>query len=274
MNLDWIAGFFDGEGSVTLQPSRHRGCKYGYLFTPEITISQKSRLILDEIQRLLKIGKVLGERRGRFEIWRLRIRRHQEIRRFIVLFSRRVKMKKEQLSLLREGLDLLGQTPRGGSGLWFGAIPKPDILRLLEIAITIRKLNGKRGKRTNNLEQIQQQITDFDENTYERKLQASWQRRIAPLIEQHRKEMASRPSASVIFDLYWNKRLTLPQVATEVNSTVQRVRRTMTDHSISCRPRGRQSFTECTPDSSVDQSNYLISPGLQCGAKERSGTHT
>jgi len=80
MNLDYIAGFFDGEGSVSLQFHRMPSCKYGYQFLPAIIITQKNRQIIEAIQSFLKVGRLYPRRTG---VWNLEVRKQSDIRKFI-----------------------------------------------------------------------------------------------------------------------------------------------------------------------------------------------
>jgi intein-encoded DNA endonuclease-like protein len=58
MNLDWIAGFFDGEGSVSAILDQDKKCFYGYKIIPHIQIAQKTKDILIEIEKFLNMGYV------------------------------------------------------------------------------------------------------------------------------------------------------------------------------------------------------------------------
>lgn len=59
MNEDYIAGFFDGEGSAMIMTVKRKK-KFGavYRFRPVISIAQKHRKILDEIKNYLQIGHI------------------------------------------------------------------------------------------------------------------------------------------------------------------------------------------------------------------------
>ena len=60
MNDDYIAGFFDGEGSAMILTVRvKRGEKMFYRFRPVVKISQKTRPALQAIQRHLGYGTVV-----------------------------------------------------------------------------------------------------------------------------------------------------------------------------------------------------------------------
>lgn len=54
MNINWLAGFFDGEGCVTICHSKTRPHAYEL----HVTISQGNRKILDKIKKILGYGDV------------------------------------------------------------------------------------------------------------------------------------------------------------------------------------------------------------------------
>lgn len=228
MNLDWIAGFFDGEGSVSLQFHRMPSCKYGYQFLPCISISQKTRNILECIQKQLQMGRLYTNG----EQWRLEIRRQQNLRQFVTLFSSRTQMKRQQLLLLIEALGLLHQGPMRGAELWGGALPKSNVLRLLEIVVAIRELNGIRGKRTNDIGKIREYVINFDEESYQKRIRISWKKRIAPLIERAARRRDLKLSPDTIRSLYWEKGFSAEEVARYFDCDKRTILRQMKRHSI------------------------------------------
>lgn len=52
LTLDYVAGFLDGEGSVTLSRDR----KHAQFKTPMVTFSNNIRSILEDIQQFLNLG--------------------------------------------------------------------------------------------------------------------------------------------------------------------------------------------------------------------------
>lgn len=138
MNLDWIAGFFDGEGSVSLQIYRKADRRCGYGFTPRITITQAaySQHILKHIQSELDLGGLCRCTRG---VSQLEFRKLDAVSKFIQLFTERSHVKKTRLCLLAKAVSLLQNRKKK-------TLSKKTIIELLRIAAQIRDLNNKRRK--------------------------------------------------------------------------------------------------------------------------------
>jgi DNA-binding XRE family transcriptional regulator len=106
MNLDYIAGFFDGDGYTSLGFSKATGCRYGFHVRIEIGISQsrnQPRNIPKEIHDRLRFGKY----REHGFMRTVCFRNFEEIGRFICLFKQRVLMKRGALNLLERALGIL-----------------------------------------------------------------------------------------------------------------------------------------------------------------------
>ncbi len=59
--FDYIAGFFDADGSFTVSIKKQPGCKFGYAVDPEIKISihKKDAKVLYLIKEALQCGKIV-----------------------------------------------------------------------------------------------------------------------------------------------------------------------------------------------------------------------
>ena len=144
LNLDWIAGFFDGEGSCYI--SVKRGTKRGsgrhrWQFGPRIIITQKDKGILEKIKETLGMGRIIRSRNGNGDLkeYQWYIRKKQDFKKFIALMEERIVLKRRQLLLLKEYITL-----NPGRKHWCSN-PK-SLLRALEIALEISKLNhSKKG---------------------------------------------------------------------------------------------------------------------------------
>jgi intein/homing endonuclease len=155
MNLDYIAGFFDGEGSASVALVRHSTAVYGYKVGPRIRITQKTREILDQIQEFLAMG---GIRRDR-KCWNLHMERRQDCLRFVELIAPRAKIKSKQLLLLKEVLETTDDGRQGGIGVY---LPKNRMLHALDLIEQIRNLNGNKRVR-NDLGSVRKNVLKFDE---------------------------------------------------------------------------------------------------------------
>jgi hypothetical protein len=164
LSLDYIAGFFDGEGSVTLGIYRSPKTKYGFGFFTRISISQKQPEVLFLIKQSLGFGEVETFK----EYSNYRIRKKPDVLRFIDLMQPKVNIKKAQLMLLKEAIVILykqiekGKCPRT-------PYTKEETLQLLEIANKLRALNRK-GPNSTNLEQAKAAITVFNEEQYRQRI--------------------------------------------------------------------------------------------------------
>lgn len=115
LSLDYIAGFFDGEGCITIikykRDSKHSGNK-GYGLQTDITLVQKDINILNEIKETLEKFSIHGkiEKHTTNDVWLLRIRNFDNQQRFCDLFENRLILKKSQLLLLKEYIKVRMET--------------------------------------------------------------------------------------------------------------------------------------------------------------------
>lgn len=75
MNYQWLAGIFDGEGSVSIY------IKKSGTASVTIAISQNNLMHLQQIQQFLGYGTIQPKKKGGYD---LRIRRKADIHRFIL----------------------------------------------------------------------------------------------------------------------------------------------------------------------------------------------
>lgn len=140
MNLDWIAGFFDGEGSVSLRVARNSTCKSNYQFLPEITIGQKTPFIINAIHKRLRLGHVYPMGGG----WQFVVHSRSEICKFISIMLTRTCLKKRHLLLLKRALSLLANQPKPSERFRGKGLSKETMLQLVGIVEEIRGLNRSR----------------------------------------------------------------------------------------------------------------------------------
>ena len=123
-------------------------------------------------------------------------------------------------------------TNQRGNQLWGGAMPKQNVLRLLDIVTAIRRLNGIRGKRTNDVMSIRAAVVKFDERAYQRRIREGWRKRIAPLIEQARKRIDLRLPPETIRDMYWRQSLSAEDIGNHFHCNKTTILRQMERHLI------------------------------------------
>jgi len=135
LSLDWIAGFFDGEGSVSISirkdDRRNHGSYFGFYFDVRIRIGQKNPEILTKIQRFLGFGFTSGSE--------FVVRKHDDIKRFIELIGSRSLVKKEEIDLMAKTIPLLSH--RGSV-----YIPKENAEKILGIIERLHKIPSRKGK--------------------------------------------------------------------------------------------------------------------------------
>jgi hypothetical protein len=153
MNLDWIAGFFDGEGSVSIQIQRKRDSRFGYRFTPRVSIAQKKRDVLDEIQKSLKMGHVYPSppAGAGSSTWRMEVCNREQLVKFCSLFLNRILLKRRQLVLLSSAISLLQDREAK-------ILSKQLVIRLVEIAQQIRVLNDHKRSPHTDLTEVRRRL--------------------------------------------------------------------------------------------------------------------
>lgn len=164
ITLNYIGGFFDGEGSITVGIYKSPKTKYGYGFFTRISISQKTSEILKLIRDTIQLGKL-----ETFKSYSdLRIRDKDECLKFIQLMEKRVLIKRRQLFLLKKAIHILykriskGKCPKT-------PYTKDETLRLLDIIGRLRQLNRK-GPNSTNLKQARKNVANFDERRYRQEI--------------------------------------------------------------------------------------------------------
>ena len=106
MNLDYVAGFFDGDGFASLRVTLHNGPHGHRVFvTPRIGFSQsKERLdVLRQIQSLLAAGHI----RSSGAIAHLTIDRRADVKNFIESMQGRTVVKQVPLEIVKEAIRIL-----------------------------------------------------------------------------------------------------------------------------------------------------------------------
>ena len=98
LSLDYIAGLFDGEGSVVVRFKKDERYKAGYQLMLKVTLPQKSKELLEKVRDTLNMGKLYYHRRD--ELWYLEIYNIDDLFKFTNLMKGRVFLKREKLTKL------------------------------------------------------------------------------------------------------------------------------------------------------------------------------
>jgi hypothetical protein len=148
MSLDYIAGFFDGEGSVHFAINRNNETASGFRIAVYVTISQKNPEILFKIRDFLGFGVIHKDR----NCYRLQISGLFPCYRFISLMQDRVYVKREQIIFAKQALQLYP----GPGRIW----RKEDFLKLLNIISISRKLIGRPKSNKYNINDIIKEVKE------------------------------------------------------------------------------------------------------------------
>ncbi len=156
LSLDYIAGFFDGEGTAQISVSKSPKTWCGVQFRPRIGFYQKTPEILEKIayelgvaEKGFKLTRRLTGSKGSYgECYRLEIVRYDDVLRIAKMLQPRCQLKKKQLEIVIEATELLLKTGYPQRRAYKSAIPKETIKKLLELTEEIRQLNSKHRKYT------------------------------------------------------------------------------------------------------------------------------
>ncbi len=182
ISKDYIAGFFDGEGSITIKVSNDKRRKHGVYLGGRIQIIQTNKEILEKIALFLGYGKVekrIRRKKIHLPCWNLYFQNEEHCKDFIKRFKDLVYLKKEQLELLEEFYD---ERKKRKNGIMWN---KNDYLILLGFAERMQILNS--GKITENLKNVIEKVKRFNEEEYKEKYQEYVKKKIDNLIRHTKK---------------------------------------------------------------------------------------
>ncbi len=110
-SLDYVAGFFDGEGSVVVRSVKDERYRAGYRVSVKVTFTQKDRGILEAVRTVLGMGHIYHHSRD--DTWYLEIYRRDDLRVFVETLAPRCFVKGDDLRRLGEVLDMLDEGVHG-----------------------------------------------------------------------------------------------------------------------------------------------------------------
>ena len=115
MNQHYLAGFFDGEGSLIIRFKKDSRYASGFQIKPNIDIAQKNLEVLNKIKNDLKIGKIYYNKKEK--LWHYDIYKFKDIENFISIIKGKLIVKRDKLKkfeacisliLGKQHLDLIG----------------------------------------------------------------------------------------------------------------------------------------------------------------------
>ncbi|OLB68611.1 hypothetical protein AUI06_10355 [archaeon 13_2_20CM_2_52_21] len=125
IELAWAAGFFDGEGSISVVQRPHRDYWY-----PLVQVGNKERTPIERFRGIIGTGFIFTRRQDRFNMWVAASKKAEHALVQIVPYLV-VKQKQAQLVLLARKYYSDGRRD----------------IDLVQIAREIRMLNSKKGRR-------------------------------------------------------------------------------------------------------------------------------
>ena len=149
-DLAYIAGFFDGDGSVRLQFQPRGDVKLGFRIRAVISFAQKigHEKELDWIRNKFGIGYLYRRNDGMSE---LRIEGFEKVQDILVQLAPFVRFKKRQVSLVLKALKLVDDQ-------------KKNILKIAEISDSISEINYATTKKKYNAEYIRNSLKTYPRN--------------------------------------------------------------------------------------------------------------
>lgn len=179
VNLDYIAGFFDGEGSGHMLVIQRRTI-LGFTLRPRFTITQKNKEVLEVIRDYLGFGKVRQAPSHRNHVWTLYINDMPNCRAFAEMMIPRCFVKKPQTEIILKAIKLKMQY--GGQGR---TIPAKAALEIIDVIDELWEANSHTRsyiRRKNTTAKLREQILNTDyEATIKRRMEAMYKARTEAL---------------------------------------------------------------------------------------------
>ena len=130
MNSQYLAGFFDGEGSFSIRIRTDKRYKTGVQVLLRIDITQKSRNVLDLIREFAKTGNVYFN--STYKLYQFNIYKIDGLKKFISLIKDEVVVKKEELDKFSRCVEIVSKK---------GHLKKEGLEEIQKIKIMFRSRN-------------------------------------------------------------------------------------------------------------------------------------
>ena len=131
--LAWLAGFFEGDGTILCYVDKAKGYKFKFRIRVIIKLSQKSKNVLEEIKKDLQLGNIILNRRWNDNKWNsfdLIIANQNDVLLLINFIKPYVRFKKNQLEI---AIKILVQRKKISS--------EKELLQLAKLADSLSILN-------------------------------------------------------------------------------------------------------------------------------------
>lgn len=132
MNDDYIAGFFDGEGSLQIRIRKDIRYKTGFQISPRADFTQKDKKVLEILQQNLKMGNIYFDSHDK--TYQLHIYKIEDLKKFIDLIREKIIVKKDQMKIFLECVEIISSKKHLDSdgvekirNLWFAPETEANI---------------------------------------------------------------------------------------------------------------------------------------------------
>lgn len=105
MDQEYLAGFFDGEGSLIIRFKKDDRYASGFQIKPNIDIAQKNLEVLNKIKNDLKIGKIYYNKKEK--LWHYDIYKFKDIEKFISTIKGKLIVKRDKLEKFEDCINLI-----------------------------------------------------------------------------------------------------------------------------------------------------------------------
>lgn len=152
MDLDFIAGFIDADGSLSMTLERAPENRFGYRRKVVFTITNKDKAVLDQAQTVLGVGCVEATNKPSASkaklCYTLRTNSHKDAERIVSLFERRIHgSAKIEMPLWKGGLNLCRSSQTADSYIHFVSlmcvINSKGVLRKKPISFWLNVFGGR-----------------------------------------------------------------------------------------------------------------------------------
>jgi len=155
MNIDYVAGFLDGDGHISLWVRKNYRLKT-FHFTPSINFSQKNKFVLEKIKEYLNMGYITNHGNG----YTLHITNKESVKRLVSLLDGKLIAKQEELDILKEYLALTELGMRSMAS-------KETLLKLLYLVERISEIGKHKPKKIARFAKIKEWIESLPDNRWE-----------------------------------------------------------------------------------------------------------
>jgi hypothetical protein len=144
LSLDYIAGLFDGEGTIGLGTYKTGNSIH---FQPFVGISNTDRRVIEIVKETLGFGRIYAQKKtDKKDVFTWYAHTVDEVAEFVRIFKDRSYVKREQLQLMEEVLQYI---PNSHNKVLYR--PLDTMLRLVEYVKRFRELNF-RTRRSSNID--------------------------------------------------------------------------------------------------------------------------